>query len=77
MKLLFQIAVFDILLRLCAYLAPFTKFRQLFYSSDTAYAKNKDDGRWYYFDDSTVTASSEDSVVVSTSMLFAKLNITF
>jgi ubiquitin carboxyl-terminal hydrolase 4/11/15 len=32
---------------------------------DTAYAKNKDDMKWYYFDDSSVTASSEDSVVVS------------
>ena len=31
---------------------------------DTAYAKNKDDGRWYYFDDSSVTSSSEDAVVV-------------
>jgi ubiquitin carboxyl-terminal hydrolase 4/11/15 len=29
----------------------------------TAYAKNKDDGRWYYFDDSSVTALSEDAVV--------------
>ncbi|GAB1602017.1 ubiquitin carboxyl-terminal hydrolase 15-like [Argonauta hians] len=29
----------------------------------TAYAKNKDDGEWYYFDDSNVTPSSEDAVV--------------
>jgi len=28
----------------------------------TAYAKNKDDGKWYYFDDSSVTLSSEDAV---------------
>ncbi|XP_046458056.1 ubiquitin carboxyl-terminal hydrolase 15-like isoform X1 [Daphnia pulex] len=28
----------------------------------TAYAKNKDDGSWYYFDDSSVSESSEDSV---------------
>lgn len=33
--------------------------------SDTAYAKNKDDGNWYYFDDSSVSESSEDSVCVS------------
>ncbi len=32
---------------------------------DTAYAKNKDDGSWYYFDDSSVSESSEDSVCVS------------
>jgi len=29
----------------------------------TAYAKNKDDGKWYYFDDSSVTPSSENEVV--------------
>ena len=29
----------------------------------TAYAKNKDDGRWYYFDDASVSNASEDSVV--------------
>ncbi|XP_059147856.1 ubiquitin carboxyl-terminal hydrolase 15-like [Physella acuta] len=29
----------------------------------TAYAMNKDDGSWYYFDDSSVTASSAESVV--------------
>ena len=33
--------------------------------ADTAYAKNKDDANWYYFDDSSVTSSSEDAVVVS------------
>ena len=32
--------------------------------SDTAYAKNKDDCNWYYFDDSNVSQSSEDAVVV-------------
>lgn len=31
---------------------------------DTAYGKNKDDGEWYYYDDSTVTHSSEENVVV-------------
>jgi len=29
----------------------------------TAYAKNKDDSKWYYFDDSAVTLSSESEVV--------------
>jgi len=28
----------------------------------TAYAKNKDDSRWYYFDDSSVSESQEESV---------------
>ena len=34
---------------------------------DTAYAKNKDDSRWYYFDDSSVSESQEESVCVSCS----------
>lgn len=34
-------------------------------STDTAYAKNKDDGKWYYFDDSSVSPASEDQIVVS------------
>uniref|UniRef100_H3CMZ5 Ubiquitin carboxyl-terminal hydrolase n=1 Tax=Tetraodon nigroviridis TaxID=99883 RepID=H3CMZ5_TETNG len=29
----------------------------------TAYAKNKDDGKWYYFDDSSVSPASEDQIV--------------
>lgn len=33
--------------------------------SDTAYAKNKDDGKWYNFDDSSVSPASEDQIVVS------------
>lgn len=33
--------------------------------TDTAYAKNKDDGNWYYFDDSSVSETNEDSVCVS------------
>ena len=33
--------------------------------ADTAFGKNKDDGKWHYFDDSSVTSSSEDAVVVS------------
>lgn len=34
-------------------------------SLDTAYAKNKDDGKWYNFDDSSVSPASEDQIVVS------------
>ena len=37
----------------------------IFFFSDTAYAKNKDDNRWYYFDDSSVSESQEESVCVS------------
>uniref|UniRef100_A0A3Q2CBG1 Ubiquitin carboxyl-terminal hydrolase n=1 Tax=Cyprinodon variegatus TaxID=28743 RepID=A0A3Q2CBG1_CYPVA len=29
----------------------------------TAYAKSKDDGKWYYFDDSSVSPASEDQIV--------------
>ena len=36
----------------------------IFLPSDTAYGKNKIDGNWYYFDDSNVSPSSEDAVVV-------------
>ena len=37
----------------------------IFFSvADTAYAKNKDDGRWYHFDDSSVTPIGEGTVVV-------------
>lgn len=46
------IAVFSCLLILC-------------YFSDTGYAKNKDDGKWYNFDDSSVSPASEDQIVVS------------
>uniref|UniRef100_A0A3B4X5M9 Ubiquitin carboxyl-terminal hydrolase n=1 Tax=Seriola lalandi dorsalis TaxID=1841481 RepID=A0A3B4X5M9_SERLL len=31
----------------------------------TSYAKNKDNGQWYYFDDSKVTYAREDQIVVS------------
>uniref|UniRef100_A0A3B3ZMD5 Ubiquitin carboxyl-terminal hydrolase n=1 Tax=Periophthalmus magnuspinnatus TaxID=409849 RepID=A0A3B3ZMD5_9GOBI len=31
----------------------------------TAYGKNKMDGKWYYFDDSSVSSASEDQIVVS------------
>lgn len=33
---------------------------------DTSYACNKDNGQWYYFDDSKVTYAKEDQIVVST-----------
>lgn len=36
-----------------------------FLSTDTAYAKNKVNDKWYYFDDSSVSAASEDQIVVS------------
>lgn len=32
---------------------------------DTAYGKNKADGNWYYFDDSSVSPAKEDQIVVS------------
>ena len=32
--------------------------------SDTAYGKNKEDGEWYYFDDSSVSSATEDDTVV-------------
>lgn len=35
-------------------------------SADTAYGKNKDDGEWYSFDDSSVSQTTADSVVVRT-----------
>ena len=33
--------------------------------ADTAYAKNKLYGKWYYFDDSNVSLACEDQIVVS------------
>lgn len=38
--------------------------------ADTAYAKNKDDGKWYNFDDSSVSPANEDQIVVS--VLFSR-----
>ena len=35
------------------------------FRTDTAYAKNVNDGRWYYFDDSTVSIADETKIVVS------------
>ena len=40
----------------------------ILYFTDTAYAKNKEDGQWYHFDDSSVSQCSEDSVVVRFSL---------
>ena len=40
-----------------------------FFSLDTAFAKNKDDGKWYYFDDSSVSTASEDQIVVYMSFI--------
>ena len=37
-------------------------------SPDTAYSKNKDDDKWYYFDDSSVSPATEDQIVVSVSL---------
>uniref|UniRef100_A0A4W4HKV6 Ubiquitin carboxyl-terminal hydrolase n=1 Tax=Electrophorus electricus TaxID=8005 RepID=A0A4W4HKV6_ELEEL len=37
----------------------------------TAYAKNKSDGKWYYFDDSSVSPASEDQIVVRYSSVFS------
>uniref|UniRef100_A0A8C1W371 Ubiquitin carboxyl-terminal hydrolase 4 n=1 Tax=Cyprinus carpio TaxID=7962 RepID=A0A8C1W371_CYPCA len=31
--------------------------------ADTAYGKNKVDGKWYYFDDSSVSSATEDQIV--------------
>lgn len=37
----------------------------IFLILDTAFAKNKDDGKWYYFDDSSVSTASEEQIVAS------------
>lgn len=42
-----------------------TRLYVFIFFSDTAYAKSKDDGKWYYFDDSSVSPASEDQIVVS------------
>lgn len=41
----------------------------------TAYGKNKDDGQWYYFDDSSVSSVNEENVVVSTFLHYKILNV--
>uniref|UniRef100_A0A4W3HJJ8 Ubiquitin carboxyl-terminal hydrolase 15 n=1 Tax=Callorhinchus milii TaxID=7868 RepID=A0A4W3HJJ8_CALMI len=35
----------------------------LLLSTDTAFAKNKDDDKWYYFDDTSVSPATEDQIV--------------
>uniref|UniRef100_A0A3B5M7V5 ubiquitinyl hydrolase 1 n=1 Tax=Xiphophorus couchianus TaxID=32473 RepID=A0A3B5M7V5_9TELE len=37
---------------------------------DTAYAKNKEDGKWYNFDDSSVSPASEDQISKAGYVLF-------
>ena len=44
------------------------QFQFLIFPLDTAYSKNKDDGRWYHFDDSSVTPITEGTVVVMQSI---------
>lgn len=34
------------------------------FCSDTSYARHKDNGQWYYFDDSKVTFATEEQIVV-------------
>uniref|UniRef100_A0A8C7TZ91 Ubiquitin carboxyl-terminal hydrolase 4 n=1 Tax=Oncorhynchus mykiss TaxID=8022 RepID=A0A8C7TZ91_ONCMY len=41
----------------------FIIFLQYLLPADTAYGKNKADGKWHYFDDSSVSAASEDQIV--------------
>lgn len=44
---------------------PWSTELQFLLLTDTAYAKNKVNGKWYYFDDSSVSVASEDQIVVS------------
>ena len=37
-------------------------------STDTAFAKNKESGKWYNYDDSHVSQTSEDRLVVCTTL---------
>ena len=45
-------------------------------SPDTSYAKNKDNGQWYYFDDSKVTYAREEQIVVSLLFIVSSLPYT-
>lgn len=47
----------------CSWVAPPQWLSLL--PTDTAYAKNKVNDKWYYFDDSSVSVASEDQIVVS------------
>ena len=40
---------------------------------DTAYGQNRFDGRWYYFDDSSVSGSDESSVCTNAAYLLIYL----
>uniref|UniRef100_A0AAQ5X6N8 Ubiquitin carboxyl-terminal hydrolase n=1 Tax=Amphiprion ocellaris TaxID=80972 RepID=A0AAQ5X6N8_AMPOC len=40
----------------------------------TAYAKNKDDGKWYNFDDSSVSPANEDQIVLEIFYILAFVN---
>lgn len=44
---------------------PWSPELQFLLLTDTAYAKNKVNDKWYYFDDSSVSVASEDQIVVS------------
>lgn len=44
---------------------PWSTELQFLLLTDTAYAKNKVNDKWYYFDDSSVSVASEDQIVVS------------
>jgi ubiquitin C-terminal hydrolase len=47
-----------------------TVLRRFVVVSDTAFGKNKNDGRWYYFDDSNVTEAKGDIVTKAAYVLF-------
>lgn len=50
----------------CVFDCQSSAFKQYvsFPLADTAYGKNKVDGKWYYFDDSSVSSATEDQIVV-------------
>lgn len=51
-------------------------FNTYLHLTDTAYGKNKVDGKWYYFDDSSVSSASEDQIVVSIdSLMFLTFSV--
>lgn len=52
-------------------MAPVAVLILFFFFTDTAYGKNKVDGKWYYFDDSSVSSASEDQIVVRINSLMA------
>lgn len=46
-------------------------------STDTSYARNKDNGQWYYFDDNKVTYAREEQIVVSLAKWQLRIIYTF